>query len=172
MICEVCLEPPAESFAPLTSLSRLMNMAPKTSFSNPSVRIVMIDDSPADAGLVQRSLKRMKVSHSFESFLSGSEAVTKLTTNPTKAAQPDLILLDLNMPGMSGHEVLTHLKSHQELSTVPVIVLSTSSSLEDVQKAYRERANAYVNKPSELQDFQMAIEKIYAFWCDAAILPE
>lgn len=149
-----------------------MSMTVPSTTCTSSVRIVMIDDSPADAGLVQRSLKRMQVSYSFQSFLNGQDAVTQLTTNPTNAAHPDLILLDLNMPGMSGHEVLTQLKGHEELSQIPVIVLSTSSSLEDVQKAYRERANAYVNKPSELKDFQTAIEKIYSFWCDAAILPE
>ena len=132
----------------------------------------MIDDSPADTGLVKRSLKRMNVDHTFEAFLNGPDAVTSLSSTVAADIPPDLILLDLNMPGMSGHDVLTQLKSHDTLSSVPVVVLSTSSSPDDVNEAYHRKANAYVNKPPELQDFQQAIEKIYSFWCDAAILPE
>lgn len=136
-----------------------------------AVRIVMIDDCLADAGLVRRSLKQMKVAHSFEALTSGADAIAKFDNATADGDIPDLILLDLNLPGMSGHEILTYLKNHDKLASVPVVILSTSSSADDVNAAYQRQANAYVNKPAELHDFQQTIEQIYTFWFNAAVLP-
>lgn len=132
----------------------------------------MIDDSPADAGLVDRALKKMKVRYDFTVYHDGPTALQQIQAIPTERELPDLILLDLNMPGIKGHDILQALKNDERLNAIPVVVLSTSSAPEDITLAYRRQANAYVNKPSELNEFQDAVEKIYSFWFDAALLPK
>lgn len=146
-----------------------MNSTSQT--ADATVRIVMIDDSPADAGLVRRSLARMNVDHEFEVIHDGQSAYDQLIAVADTDLRPDLILLDLNMPGITGHEVLEQIKDDARLATIPVVVLSTSCESRDIDKAYRHRANAYVSKPAELKDFQTTVEKLYSFWFGAAVLP-
>jgi len=138
----------------------------------PPVRIAMIDDSPADAGLVDRALKKMGVPHVFSVLHDGKTAVQELRDIPEDRDLPDLILLDLNLPGIKGHEILKQLKNEPRLNSIPVVILSTSSAPEDIRLAYSRQANAYVNKPSGLNEFQSTVEKIYTFWFDAALLPK
>ena len=78
--------------------------------------------------------------------------------------RPDLILLDLNLPRMNGHEVLTTLKESSDYRTIPIVVLSFSSDPEDIKEAYSHYANCYITKPREFKGFMRAVRSIEQFW--------
>ncbi len=86
-----------------------------------------------------------------------------------RASRPDLVLLDLNMPRMNGHEVLAAMKNDDDLRTIPVVVLSTSSAPEDVAASYREHASAFVTKPMDYFSFETAVRTISDFFQSAAL---
>jgi two-component system response regulator len=83
-----------------------------------------------------------------------------------------LILLDLNLPGTDGREVLEEIKNDPKLRTIPVIVLTTSSDGEDIEKCYRAGANSYIQKPVDLDGFFAAIQRLKNFWFEVALLPK
>ena len=89
-----------------------------------------------------------------------------------KSPRPDLILLDLNLPGTDGREVLEEIKKDPKLKTIPVIVLTTSSDDKDIEKCYQAGANSYIQKPVDLQGFFEAIQRLKDFWFEVAILPK
>lgn len=84
---------------------------------------------------------------------------------------PDLILLDLNMPGMSGLEVLKRLKTDDRFKTIPVVILSSSDDVGDIAKTYANHANCYVTKPTDLSQFVATVKVIENFWLTTAQLP-
>lgn len=86
--------------------------------------------------------------------------------------RPDLILLDLNLPRKDGREVLADIKQNESMRSIPVIVLTTSSSDKDIQTAYGLYANAYVKKPVDLDEFEHVVKTIEQFWLKLAFLPE
>jgi CheY-like chemotaxis protein len=88
-----------------------------------------------------------------------------------RAPRPDLVLLDINLPRMNGHEVLAEIKSDPLLKRIPVLVLTTSSADEDIHKAYGLHANCYITKPVGMDQFIRAIESIDDFWLSVATLP-
>jgi len=88
------------------------------------------------------------------------------------ARRPDLVLLDLNMPRKGGHEVLSEMKADDRLKNIPVVVLTTSKSREDVIKAYGLHANCYITKPLDFDEFTTAMRTIRKFWFSVAILPK
>jgi len=87
------------------------------------------------------------------------------------APRPNLILLDVNMPRMNGHEFLGRIKNDPEFSVIPVIMLSSSTRPEDISRAYQAHANCYVLKPNSLENAEKLIRAIEAFWIDIVILP-
>ena len=89
-----------------------------------------------------------------------------------QAPRPDLVLLDLNMPRMSGHEVLREIKDDDDLKSIPIVVLTTSSAAPDITASYARHANAYVSKPMDLDSFEAAVRQINHFYSEIAILPE
>lgn len=99
----------------------------------------------------------------------GSEALKYLADGAR--SRPHLILLDLNLPKVSGHEVLKKLKSDRGLVDIPVVVFSSSHQESDVTKAYNDHANCYVRKPLNLDEYFAAINEIWSFWTKIAILP-
>src|SRR4029077_11458792 len=88
------------------------------------------------------------------------------------APRPGVVLLDLNLPGTDGREVLNEIKSHPDLKQIPVIVLTTSSDDRDVSACYRAGANSYVQKPVDLDGFMRAIERLNDYWFEVVILPK
>jgi len=90
----------------------------------------------------------------------------------SQAALPDLILLDLNLPGKNGREVLAEIKSDPRLKRVPVIILTTSQAEEDILKAYHLHANGYIVKPVDLDQFFQTIKQLREFWFSIAVLPQ
>jgi CheY-like chemotaxis protein len=92
--------------------------------------------------------------------------------DPTKSPKPGMILLDLNLPGTDGREVLRVLKDDPVLKTTPVIVLTTSSAEQDIQRCYDYGANSYVQKPVDLRGFVEAMTRLKEYWFEVAVLPK
>lgn len=136
--------------------------------------ILLIEDDLGDAGLVRIALRRGQQDVALHHVKDGTEGLAFLRRiGPAyeTAPRPDLILLDLNLPGRSGHEVLDELKRDADLRTVPVVVLSTSDAERDIQRAYALGANSYLTKPMDVEGFTRAIHAVEAFWLSAAQLP-
>jgi CheY-like chemotaxis protein len=85
--------------------------------------------------------------------------------------RPDLVLLDLNMPRMGGHDVLTRVKDDADLKAIPVVVLTTSDAATDIVASYSEHANAFVTKPMDLDSFEDVVQKISRFYSETVTLP-
>jgi CheY-like chemotaxis protein len=139
---------------------------------DPKVHILLVEDNPGDVRLVQEALKTTELQYVLDIASDGDEALTRLLGEPNGAALPDLIILDLNLPRRSGHEVLSAIKSDSRTRTVPVIVLSSSGLSEDIQRAYGEHANCYIQKPQNIDDFFHVCSLLEAFWFEVARLPK
>ena len=131
--------------------------------------ILLVEDDEADALLIQDALEDRGDARSIIQVQDGIAALEHLRTPGT--GHPDLIVLDLNMPRMNGHELLGILKADEDLRTIPVVVLTTSSTTTDVEAAYKKHANAYVTKPVTLDDFTSAVQSIDEFFLQTATVP-
>ncbi|GJL97169.1 MAG: two-component system response regulator [Hyphobacterium sp.] len=129
------------------------------------MKVLIVDDDDGDVMLTESCLhsndNRLEIVRAFD----GADALTLLEED---SHRPDLILLDLNMPGIDGHKTLESIRKTEGLQTVPVVIFSTSSSQSDIERAYRNCANAYVQKPADLKNFQKTITNIQAFWLHTA----
>ena len=137
------------------------------------VEILLVEDNPGDARLTQEALKDGKVYNKLTVVPDGVEAMAYLRRQGryAGAAQPDLILLDLNLPKKDGREVLATLKSDPVLKVIPVVVLTTSQAEEDVLRAYHLNANSFVTKPVDLHQFNRIVQSIEEFWLTVVTLP-
>ena len=136
------------------------------------VKILLVEDDPGDQKLIKRSLLDQKVSNELSIVESGEKALTYLSQCRAND-KPDLILLDLNMPGMGGKKFLRRLKADDELDTIPVVILTTSDSEQDILESYKLQAAGYIKKPVSLQGFQGVIrgleELLGSLYADACI---
>ncbi len=128
--------------------------------------VLLIEDDPADALLVEEALIERQMTRTVHRVEDGVAALEYLRDGTSD--RPDLIVLDLNMPRMSGRELLTILKDDEELSVIPVVVLTTSGAPDDIHNAYAQHANAYVTKPVNLDDFIASVHSIDTFFLDTA----
>jgi CheY-like chemotaxis protein len=129
----------------------------------------MIEDDPADADLVREAFRDFKTEPRLTVIGDGEKALAHLR-DPAKP-EPDLILLDLNMPKMDGRQVLKTLKSDRDLKKIPIIILTTSAADSDVLQSYLNGANCFLTKPLGLDDFFRMTKKIESFWLNLARLP-
>ncbi|RJR42167.1 MAG: response regulator [Deltaproteobacteria bacterium] len=138
-----------------------------------SAVILMVEDDPADVELTQYMLKKAKILIDLPVVTDGLEALAFLRREGkhAEAPRPDLILLDLNLPGMDGREVLGEIKSDPDLKSIPVVVLTTSQSAEDVLKSYCLGANCFITKPVGLEEFAKVVNAIEDFWFTIVRLP-
>jgi len=137
------------------------------------IRILIIEDNPGDVRLLKDALKELKAPVEFRVASDGAEALRIILDNrESEAWQPDLIFLDLNLPKIGGHEVLARLKADPQKRLIPVIVLSSSRAEADVNRAYDAHANAYIRKPTSLDDLTRAVKGLKAFWIDTVRLPK
>lgn len=129
-------------------------------------RILLVEDDEGDARLTAIALRDAGPPHDLDVLGDGAEVLAYLRhEEPFASAQrPDLILLDLNLPGMHGHEVLAAIKDDPVLRRIPVNVLTTSSREEDVRLSYDHHANAYVTKPVDLDAFLDVVRHVTTFW--------
>jgi two-component system, chemotaxis family, response regulator Rcp1 len=135
--------------------------------------ILVAEDNPADVRLIQEGFRDFEEPYQIHSVRDGAAAIRFLSRQGeyADAPRPNLVLLDLNMPGMNGHEVLQWMRSDPSLETIPVIVLSSSVSHVDVELAYRLRANSYLRKSQDLDQFMMALDGVKSFWLKRAVIP-
>jgi two-component system, chemotaxis family, response regulator Rcp1 len=138
-----------------------------------SIEILLVEDNPGDARLAQEAIREAQVDNHLNWVMDGVEALTFLRKegNHKQAPRPDLILLDLNLPRKDGREVLAEIKQDQRLKRIPVIVLTTSESEDDISRAYRLKANCYISKPPQLDQLIHIIKGIEEFWFRVALLP-
>jgi CheY-like chemotaxis protein len=138
-----------------------------------SVEILLVEDNPADVRLVQEALKESRLRNALHVTHDGEEAIEFLRRVGAfvDAPQPDLVLLDLNLPKKNGREVLAEIKGDAELKHIPVVVLTTSSSDRDVLESYDLHANCYVRKPVQFQAFIEVVQSIEDFWFAIVTLP-
>lgn len=152
-----------------------LTTSPASPLTRPPAHLLVVDDAPANIRLVQEALRecastpalRLTVAH------DGAEALAMLRRDGAQAGtpRPDLVLLDLNMPRLSGLEVLAALKDDPTLRRIPVVVFSTSAAMEDVRAAYDRGANAYVTKPLDLDHLIAVLRAIMDFWFTVVTLP-
>lgn len=138
-----------------------------------AIEILLVEDSPGDIRLTKESFKESKFLHKLNVVMDGVEAMDFLNKREpyTDVSTPDLILLDLNLPKKDGREVLKEIKSDPKLQQIPVIVLTTSESREDVAKSYNLHANCYMVKPVSFEQFVVVVRSIENFWFHLVKLP-
>jgi CheY-like chemotaxis protein len=137
------------------------------------IEILLVEDNPGDARLTIEAMREAKVRNRIHVVEDGVEAMEFLRRRGRfgDAPRPDLILLDLNLPRMDGREVLSEVKSDPDLRRIPVVVLTTSQTEEDVIRAYDLHANCYVTKPVDLEQFMKIVNQIDEFWVKVVTLP-
>jgi CheY-like chemotaxis protein len=135
--------------------------------------VLLVEDSPADARLTREALAESLQEARLTVVSDGSEALRYLRRQEPyrHATRPDLILLDLNMPRMDGCQLLAQIKADADLRRIPVIMLSTSLSDNDVLRCYNLHANSYIAKPADLEQFLEVVAKLMHFWFQVVSLP-
>lgn len=131
-----------------------------------TLRVLMVEDNDDHAALMSRALRRAEGDCDVQRVIDGCDAIAYLRGESPfeNRIWPDLVLLDINLPKLSGHEVLVQIRADSELSSAVVIILSTSEGDKDVTQAYRERANAYVTKPTDFVQLCGLMNDLVKFW--------
>ena len=137
------------------------------------IEVLLVEDDPGDVLMTREAFEDNKVKNNLSVVSDGVDALAFLRKEGkyADAPNPDLILLDLNLPRMDGREVLQEMKNDEALRAIPVIVLTSSSAESDIRAAYRLHANAFITKPVGLEQFLEAIRGIEAFWMSLVRLP-
>jgi two-component system, chemotaxis family, response regulator Rcp1 len=137
------------------------------------IELLLVEDNPGDVRLVQEALKDGKIANGLSVASDGIEAMAMLRREggPRGQGPADLVLLDLNLPGMDGREVLAEIKANPDLARIPVVVMTSSKAEEDVVRSYHLHANAYVTKPLDLEQFIGVVQSIGEFWLRVVKLP-
>jgi CheY-like chemotaxis protein len=136
--------------------------------------VLVVDDNAADRRIIVEALKQFVPAATVETCANGLEAIRRIRSEGADATlngRPDLVLLDLNMPGIGGHEVLSIIKKSQQHRTIPVAVLSSSAAESDLKEAYGNYANCYLLKPSSLEPYLRLIGDCARFWLNVVVPP-
>jgi CheY-like chemotaxis protein len=138
-----------------------------------TINILMVEDNPGDVRLTMEALNGAKIRNHIDVVQDGVDAMAFLRRagKYANSVQPDLILLDLNLPKKDGREVLAEIKSDEHLRRIPVVILTSSQAEQDIVKAYDLNANAYVSKPVDLEQFITVVKAIEDFWLEIVKLP-
>lgn len=138
------------------------------------IDVLLVEDDPGDTLMIREAFEDNKVQNTLACVTDGTEAMLYLRRKGryADAPRPDLVLLDLNLPKMDGREVLKEIKGDEQLSTIPVVVLTTSQAEEDVLRSYRLHANAYVTKPVDFDRFIEVVRQIDEFFVTVVKLPK
>ncbi len=144
------------------------------SSSEKTVEILLAEDNPGDVMLTKKALEQGKLANNLHVVTDGVEALAFLNNDGEYAdkPRPDLILLDLNMPRKDGQDVLKELQADDELCRIPVVVLTSSESEEDIARSYELNANAYLTKPVDFDGFIEIVNRMEEFWFKVVKLPE
>ena len=137
------------------------------------IEILLVEDSPADIALTQEALLDSKLHNNLHVVTDGMEALAFLRREGAyrEAPVPDLVLLDLNLPKLTGREVLAEIKGDAVLCVIPVVIMTVSKDEQDVLESYRLHANCYIRKPVRFGEFIEIVNSIEAFWFSIVTLP-
>ncbi|MCX4389329.1 response regulator [Micromonospora peucetia] len=137
------------------------------------IEVLLVEDDPGDVLMTQEAFEEHKLRNRLTVVSDGAEALSYLRREGqyADAVQPDLILLDLNLPRRDGREVLEEIKSDEQLCRIPVVVLTTSQADEDILRSYQLHANAYVAKPVDFERFISVVRQIDEFFVSVVKLP-
>lgn len=139
--------------------------------------ILIVEDNDEDFELAQRALRKAGLGNKVMRCEDGDDALDylyqrKKYADASSAPRPNVVLLDLNLPGTDGREVLEIMKKDDDLKIIPVIVLTTSNSERDINACYLAGANSYMQKPIEFSSYIEAIQRLKDYWFDVVIVPK
>ena len=142
-----------------------------------SQTILIVEDNDDDFFATMRAFKKADLANPVRRCTNGDQALDYLFrrgefSDPDKAPRPGIVLLDLNLPGTDGRQVLRVVKADPDLKKIPVIILTTSRARQDIEKCYADGANSYIQKPVNLEGFVQAIARLKEYWLEVAILPK
>ncbi|MCM8528624.1 MAG: response regulator [Lentisphaeraceae bacterium] len=137
------------------------------------IEIMLVEDNPGDVFLTKKAFKTAKITNQLMVAEDGEIAMAMLRKEGKykDTVTPDLILLDLNLPGKDGREVLEEIKEDEELRRIPVIILTSSHAEKDILESYNMHANSYVIKPLDFSKFTEIVKSIEDFWFTTVVLP-
>jgi CheY-like chemotaxis protein len=139
--------------------------------------LLVIEDSDEDFEALRRMMAKSKVTNPVYRCMDGDDALDFLFRtgeyrDRAKVPRPSIILLDLNLPGTDGREVLEQIKQDQTLKTIPVVVFTTSSNPQDIAACYQNGANSYILKPMDINQLRQEVKALIEYWFDTVVLPE
>lgn len=142
-----------------------------------SQAILIVEDNDDDFFAITRAFKKVGLANPMQRCTNGDQALDYLFrrgefSDNGNAPRPGIILLDLNLPGTDGRQVLRAIKGDPSLKKIPVIVLTTSRARQDIEKCYADGANSYIQKPVDMSGFVQAIARLKEYWFEIAILPK
>ena len=134
----------------------------------PTMRILLVEDDPGDAELTQQALSESELKLDICVVSNGESALAFLHQEGeySSALRPHLVILDLNLPGLHGQEILAEIKSDEHLKSIPVMVFSTSSAPEDIKKSYELGSECYLQKPSDWEETSAIAQYVKNFWAN------
>ncbi len=141
-------------------------------FERTNSTILLIEDSPLDADLIKRALQKVETGVTLNIARDGEEAIAYIQRWDNGLPVPDVVLLDIQLPKINGFDVLKELKSHPRYRLLPVVMLTSSDNLDDVQTAYELGANSYVLKSNNYDQLSSAVNLIHRYWCELNVHPE
>jgi len=138
-----------------------------------AIEILLVEDNPGDVELTREALDVAKVANRLHVVDDGADAIDCLLRRGkfTGVPQPDIILLDLNLPNKDGRQLLSEIKADANLATIPIVVLTTSQEHADILRAYQLHANCYITKPVDFNQFLRIVSAIEEFWLNVVKLP-
>ena len=146
------------------------------STSGPQLSILLVDDSEDDALMAKHAFAKLAIPHQLQTVTDGREALDYLNCAGKYAGRkhtlPDLLLLDINMPGMDGFSLLKTLKADKALKKIPVVMLTTSASREDVSRSYECGAASFLTKPDSFDGYHALMGQFSSYWMSVSLLPE
>lgn len=136
------------------------------------INILLVEDNEGDILLTREAFEDSKIINDIAVIKDGEAAIAFFEQLTATQAPPDLVLLDVNLPKRSGHEVLKFLKENERFKVIPVVMLTTSSSEKDVNLSYSNHVNCFITKPIEINEFMIAMAKIEDFWIHIVSIPK
>ena len=137
------------------------------------IEILLVEDNPGDVFLTKKAFDKAKLTNNMHVAIDGEIALKMLRNEGefSELPRPDIILLDLNLPKVSGREVLEEVKSDPDLRRIPVVILTSSKAEKDIVSTYDLHANSYIVKPVDLSKFSQIVESLESFWFTIVKLP-
>lgn len=135
------------------------------------INVLLVEDNEGDILLTKEAAEDSGIVENIRVIKDGKEAIKFFEALTTSEEIPQLVLLDINLPKISGQDVLIYIKNNEKFKSIPVIMLTTSSSEKDIAQSYRNHANCYITKPIDAVDFKKAIHTLGNFWTSTASIP-